>query len=198
MNSIPTFAITVVLFIFISTSIFSQVDSTHSNWIAEFGVSHRFSSKASNELGTDQSGVQYNLDIGCEWKTSDKYNIGFLLTGQLVGENYDAYFSPMISWRYVPSIDWSHRLALGPILAKSYNDVGLIDGFSLSYELEISDKIAITNRFDILNDSKISPIFSYAPGVELRGKFGKFFITSGSIITGIGAIIIIPAISRSN
>lgn len=191
-------AATAILLIVLCSKVYSQIDSIDQNWISHIGISHRFSSKSSNELGTDENGIQYNIDVGYEWKISAKQKIGIIISGQIVSQNYDAYLTPMVSWRYISSVDWSHRLAAGPILVKSYNDIDVIDGFSLSYDLEILNSVAVTNRFDLLNDSNIGAIYSYSPGIELRGKYAKVFIITGTAVTCVGAILFISAIRKSN
>ncbi len=187
----------IILITTFSKEVYAQSDTTNHNGIWEIGISHRFSSKSSNELGTDESGIQYNLDIGHEWNINSKNKLGFILSGQIISKNYDAYLAPMIIWNYVPNENWSHKLAAGPILMKSYNDEDFINGFSLSYDLEIADNVSFTNRFDILDDSKIGPIFSYSPGIELRGKYAKIFIITGTAVTGLGALIVLNGIRNS-
>lgn len=192
------FLIAIVLFTLFYGELAAQTDSTSHNGIWEIGISHRFSSKSSNEFGMDESGVQYNLDIGHEWYINSKNKLGFVLSGQIISHSYNAYLTPMITWNYVPNENWSHKFAAGPILLKSYNDDDFINGFSLSYDLEIAENISITNRIDMLNDSKINPIFSYSPGIELRGKYAKIFIITGTAIAGVGAILVLDGIRKSN
>ena len=188
MKSIYILIKTIAFITIFSYSTYSQIDSVDHNWISEVGISRRFASKPSNRLGTDKNGVQYNIEIGYEWKYRPKHKLGFLLSGQLIGNGFDAYLTPMISWKYTPNVHLKHRFSAGPILVKSYNDFDFINGFSLSYDIEISNKISITNRFDLLNNSKISPIFSYSPGIELKGKNATIIIVGGGAFTGFMAL----------
>lgn len=108
-----------------------------------------------------------------------------------------AFLTPMMSWRHQPSQDLGHRFAAGPILLKSRNDEDLFNGFSVSYDLEFYDKIAITNRIDLIKDSTTDMRLSYSPGIEFRGKYAKVVIIGGTIVTGVAVIVVLQAIGRS-
>lgn len=109
--------ITAISLFFCSKS-FSQIDSTNHNGIWEIGIGYRFSSQKSNEFGSDQSGIQYNLEMSHEWNINRKHKFGFILSGQIVTKNNDLYLAPMLTWNYNPNDNYNHRFSAGPNYTK--------------------------------------------------------------------------------
>ncbi len=123
-----------------------------------------------------------------EWNINRKHKFGFILSGQIVTKNNDLYLAPMLTWNYNPNDNYNHRFSAGPIILKSHNDFDAIDGYSLSYDLAFGNHFSITNRFSILNDSKINRIYSYSPGIEITKKYGKVTILAGATVTYLGLV----------